>query len=153
MIPRRKGLNHRALNPHQRATQYTQEIVNAMIRARDEGKPCVSCGKPRKLYAGHFRVSTYGRTRYHPMNLHGQCNDCNGYNGGRTFEYGKALDRMYGHGAADFLEVLSRPIEQWSTEELGTLRAAARRGAKVYEQMYYELRPHHRFMSSAFGQQ
>ena len=61
-----------------------------------------------------------------------------------TYEYSVALDEKYGGGTALFLERLSRTIEPWSIEELGTLRSAARMGARVYEQVYWQTRPKHR---------
>jgi hypothetical protein len=135
----------RPQNEHQKAIQNTQRVVNAMIRERDAGLPCISCGKMNRLYAGHFRVSTLGRTRFHPTNLNGQCNDCNAYNGGRTYEYAIALDLKFGSGWAEFLYKLSQKIEPWETEELEQLRSAARMGPRAYQQLYFELRPTHFF--------
>jgi hypothetical protein len=114
-----------------------------MIRERDAGKPCVSCGEYRTLEAGHFRTSTHGTTRFHPWNLNGQCATCNRYSGGVTYEYGVELDERWGKGTAAFLEKLSRAVEPWSEDELMVLRDAARRGYRVYEQIYFELRPKH----------
>jgi Xaa-Pro aminopeptidase len=133
----------RPLNEHQRSLKYTQETVNAMIRERDLGKPCVTCEGMHKPFAGHFCTSTNAATRFHPWNLHGQCNSCNSFNGGMTYEHGKAIDRMYGEGWADFLKTLARAPEIWTTQELEQLRSAARMGARAYEQLYFELRPKH----------
>lgn len=131
-------------NEHQAAMEPTQRAVNAMIRARDEGKPCVSCGSTTgRLEAGHFRTSTHGTTRFHPMNLSGQCGQCNRYAGGRTYEYAIELDRRFGAGWAAFLERLSRTIEPWETNELSLLRDASRKGYRVYKAIYFQLRPHH----------
>jgi hypothetical protein len=118
--------------------------IHKMIRERDAGLPCVSCGEVRTLEAGHFRVSTLSATNYHPMNLNGQCRSCNGFNGGKTYEYGIELDKRWGEGTAAFLAKLSRTSDPWSIEDLGTLKAAARHGARVYTQCYFELRPAHR---------
>jgi hypothetical protein len=84
-------------------------------------------------------------TRYHPWNLAKQNRRCNRYDGGR-FEFGAAIDRQYGRGTAAFLERLSRKIKPWTTEELGTLRAAAKMGFQTFEQTYFMLRPHHRLV-------
>jgi hypothetical protein len=82
-------------------------------------------------------------SRFHPWNLNGQCATDNRYAGAKTYEYGVALEKKYGKGTGAFLERLSRRIEPWSTEELGTLRDAARRGSRVFEITYRLLRPHH----------
>jgi hypothetical protein len=115
-----------------------------MIRERDSGLPCVSCGNLRTLAAGYFRTSTHGTTRFHPFNLSGQCATCNRYSGGVTYEYSLELDLRFGQGTALFLKKLSDTIEPWTTTELDQLRAAARMGYPVYVQLYFELRPHHR---------
>jgi Bacteriophage Lambda NinG protein len=127
----------------QRVRSNTQRVVNAMIRERDAGQTCISCGKFRTLEAGHFRTSTHGTTRFHPWNLNGQCASCNRFAGGVTYEYSVTLDKKFGKGTAAFLERLSRKIEPWSVTELDQLRAAARYGYPVYLQVYRELRPHH----------
>ncbi len=106
---------------HQEGIQATHVAVNAMIRVRDEGKPCVSCGNVRKLEAGHFRISNHGTTRFYPMNLSGQCATCNRFAGGVTYEYSVGLDRRFGAGWAAFLDKLSQTIEPWETRELDQL--------------------------------
>jgi hypothetical protein len=94
-IKRNEGKKWRthSRSKHQDGIQATQVAVNAMIRARDEGKPCVSCGNMRKLEAGHFRISNHGTKRFHPMNLSGQRATCNRFAGGVTYEYSIELDR------------------------------------------------------------
>ena len=133
----------RPLDEHQKALNRTQVVVNKMIRERDAGLPCVSCGNLRTLEAGHFRTSTHGTTRFHPFNLSGQCATCNRYSGGVTYEYGLELDRRFGAGWAAFLQRLSDKIEPWTSEEFEQLRSAARMGPRAYQQLYFELRPHH----------
>jgi hypothetical protein len=128
---------------HQKAIAATQTAVNKMIRERDFGLLCISCKGLYDLEAGHFRVSTHGITRFHPWNINGQCARCNRYAGSMSYEYSIGLDRKWGRGAAAFLERLSRAVEPWSVEELGTLRDAARRGWQVYGQTYFMLRPLH----------
>jgi hypothetical protein len=71
----------------------------------------------------------------------------------KGFPYGIAIDKKYGKGTALFLYRLAHPLhkkdqiapkESFTEIELNTLKDAARRGSKVYEAIYYELRPHHR---------
>jgi hypothetical protein len=61
------------------------------------------------------------------------------------FEYGLALDDLYGPGTALFLKKLSEQIEPWTINELQQLRSAARMGTRPYTQLYFELRPQHQF--------
>jgi hypothetical protein len=149
-LKRRKGLHSISSNPRQKELRNTQDAVNKMIRERD-ARPeseggfgiCITCGNYLKLEAGHFRISENESTRFHPYNLNGQCASCNRFAGGMTYEHGKAIDEKYGKGTAEFLEKLSRKEEPWTIEELGTLKAAARMGRRVYEQTYFMLRPNH----------
>jgi len=61
-----------------------------------------------------------------------------------TYEHAIAIDRIHGKGWATFLEKLARKPEIWTVEELEQLRSAGRMGPRVYEQLYFELRPDHR---------
>jgi hypothetical protein len=134
----------RPLNEHQKALKTTQTVVNKMIRERDAGKACITCDSMKASSAGHFRTSTNNTTRYHPWNLHLQCRSCNEFNGGMTYEHGKAIDKKYGRGTSTFLEKLARTNSLWTSEELEQLRSAARMGDRAYEQFYFEVRPAHR---------
>ena len=65
-----------------------------MVRERDAGLPCITSAEIRNLDAGHFRsVDSSPDLRFHPWNINGQCSADNGYNGGMSYEYGKALDK------------------------------------------------------------
>lgn len=56
----------------------TTKIFNAYIRKRDEGKPCISCGRYVPLQAGHFySANMYPTLRFDEDNVHGQCMQCN----------------------------------------------------------------------------
>jgi hypothetical protein len=57
--------------------------------------------------------------------------------------YRENIDRKWGKGRAGFLYRLSQKIEPRTTVELGTLVDAARRGWRVYNAVYRELRPQH----------
>ena len=58
--------------------QDLQTVFNKYIRLRDEGKPCVSCGKHKKLQAGHyFSVKMCDAFRFDERNVHGECAGCN----------------------------------------------------------------------------
>jgi hypothetical protein len=125
----------RPLDSHQKALQTTQTAVSKMIRERDSGLACVTCGSMKASSAGHFRTSTNAATRFHPFNIHIQCRSCNEFNGGMTYEHALAIDRIHGKGWAVFLEKLARKPEIWTIQELQQLRSAARMGDRVPRQI------------------
>ena len=58
-----------------------QRVFNKWIRKRDEGKPCINCGKYRTLQAGHlYPTSTHSWLRFDEENTNGECKQCNYYN-------------------------------------------------------------------------
>lgn len=142
----RKGLHRVGSTDRQRAVHYTDVAVSQMIHVRDKDEGCITCGaKDRQMDNGHFRRRENMSTRFHPLNCNLQCTKENRFEGGKTFEYGLALDKKYGKGCALFLEKLSRKIEHWTETELDQLKSAAKMGHQIYTQTYYELRPLHRF--------
>ena len=68
------------------------------IRTRDKGKNCITCPNPLtgKYDAGHFMNGTNSYTKFMEKNIHGQCVNCNQYNGGREREYEHVLIAKYG---------------------------------------------------------
>jgi hypothetical protein len=74
-----------------------QTAFNAYIRARDVGKPCISCDKPldggaNTFDAGHYRsVGSAPHMRYVEDQVHGQCKKCNRHLSGNAVEYRKRL--------------------------------------------------------------
>lgn len=86
--------------------------LHAYVRARDEGKPCISCdtilaktGKPGGDYdAGHFR--SVGSAKHLEMdlrNVHGQCKRCNNHKSGNVIEYERRLRARCGDRMVDDL--------------------------------------------------
>lgn len=83
-----------------------QRIFNAWIRRRDEGQPCINCGKYRKLQAGHFYpTSTHSWLRFDEDNTNGECLQCNFYNSqSHAFGYRVNLIKKIGQERFDALE-------------------------------------------------
>lgn len=93
-----------------------QMAFNAFIRARDEGLPCVSCGRPEAEVeaaqgwktggawdCGHFlSVGSHPALRYTETNAARQCKSCNGGAGNFT--------RKNWQTASDYREELIRRI-------------------------------------------
>jgi hypothetical protein len=112
-----------------------------MIRERDAGLPCISCGRLVPLDAGHFiSVREAPGLRFQPWNINGQCRHENGYKGGRTWEYGRGLDLKYGEETAEFLKALLKTANI-SLDDLLYLTDAARHAFNVYFQAYRERFP------------
>jgi hypothetical protein len=121
-------------SPQQAGIPQTDDAVSLMIRERDEKDPCIVCGELKNKYdCGHFQEREHMSTRFHPCNLNKECVGCNrhdysGYGKDKSFEYGMAIDKKYGAGAAVFLYSLSRQHDSWTANELSQLRSAARIG-------------------------
>lgn len=73
-----------------------QVLFNRFIRTRDEGKPCISCGRHETLQAGHFySVRMYDGLRFNEDNVAGECCKCNGFDDMHLLSYAANLiDRI-----------------------------------------------------------
>ena len=91
-----------------------RKYYNAWVRARDEGKECISCdtilintGKPGGDYdAGHCRsVGSAKHLEFDERNVHGQCKHCNSSKGlgGNYHAYRAKLPSRIGQDAFDSL--------------------------------------------------
>jgi hypothetical protein len=86
--------------------------LHAYIRARDEGKSCISCdtilvklGRVGGDYdAGHFRsVGSAKHMEFVENNIHGQCKHCNDFLKGNQLEYERRLRIRKGDAFVDEL--------------------------------------------------
>lgn len=86
-----------------------QVKFNAFIRKRDEGKPCINCGKYKKLQAGHFfPTSTHPHLRFNEDNVHGEDLQCNYYNSqSHSYGYRVNLIKRIGQERFNALEFLA----------------------------------------------
>jgi endogenous inhibitor of DNA gyrase (YacG/DUF329 family) len=115
----------------------TQGDCNAYIRLRDEGKPCISCGKPIRLKrnAGHYlSVGSHPELRFNEFNINLQDERCNSYLSGNSVEYRKGLIERYGIKIVEWLEGPHQP-KHYSIDELERLRAEFRAKAKALKAM------------------
>lgn len=109
-----------------------QAAFNAMIRERDHGKPCISCGSTpsnaglitgSRWDAGHYRsVGACPELRFEPLNCHAQCVKCNRDLSGNTVEYRIRLLGRIGRESVEWLEG-KHPSRKYTTEELVRLKA------------------------------
>ena len=86
-----------------------QAAVNAYIRARDAGKPCISCGKPddgsHQIHASHYRsVGGHPELRFCELNIWASCSVCNNYLSGNLVPFRAALIAKIGLDKVEFLE-------------------------------------------------
>jgi len=93
----------KALETYPQLVKKAQTAFNAFIRARDAGKPCISCGAylPGAQVGGgadcgHYRsVGSAPHMRFVEDNAAGQCKKCNQYLSGNHVDYRKGLiDRV-----------------------------------------------------------
>jgi hypothetical protein len=117
-----------------------QQAFNAFIRARDERKPCVSCGstteasglKGGRRDAGHYRsTGSAPHMRFHLLNCHAQCKRCNRDLSGNPVEYRKALVERYGEDRVAELEHDNRS-PQYRIEDLKRIKSIFRKRARLY---------------------
>lgn len=119
-------------------TKKAQAAFNAFIRARDKGKPCISCGAPlghapNSYDAGHYRsVGSASHLRFDENNVHGQCKKCNRYLSGNAVAYRAGLIERVGIDEVERLERDNTP-RKWSKDELREL-------AEKYKEKNKELR-------------
>jgi len=115
----------------------TQAAVNKLCRLLDQGRPCISCGRPdeggKKVNAGHYksRGSNSG-LRYSLINLHQQCVVCNLHLSGNVEGYRKGLVNRYGQAMLDYLDNAPR-LRDWTADELRQIAKEARAEIKRLE--------------------
>jgi uncharacterized CHY-type Zn-finger protein len=89
-----------------------QKAFNKFIRARDAGKPCISCGKPLQAATvggafdcGHYRsVGSAVHMRFVEDNAHGQCKHCNRHLAGNHVAYRAGLIERIGLHSVELIE-------------------------------------------------
>ncbi|WP_083294566.1 recombination protein NinG [Burkholderia plantarii] len=96
-----------------------QGAFNAWVRARDAGKPCISCGRLHHgaLHAGHYRsVGSEPALRFEPHNVHLQCAPCNTHLSGNLIPYRINLIKKIGIERVEWLEGPHEPKKLSITE-------------------------------------
>jgi len=111
-------------------TKEAQIAFNAYIRHRDNGKPCICCGKPLGTQqigggfdAGHYRsIGSAPHLRFDERNCHGQQKQCNRYGAGRAVDYRIGLIARIGIEAVEDLEADQTP-RKYTIEALKAIKA------------------------------
>jgi hypothetical protein len=97
-----------------------QKKVNAYIRQRDAGQPCISCGRDcGPAQCGHYIAQgSSGALRYNFDNLNLQGAGCNLYKHGNLIDYRIGLVKKIGLKRVEYLEEHRHDIKKWTREEL-----------------------------------
>jgi len=111
-------------------TKEAQIAFNAFIRTRDNGKPCICCGKPLGAQqigggfdAGHYRsIGSAPHLRFDERNVHGQQKQCNRYGAGRAVDYRIGLIARIGLEAVESLEADQTP-KKYTIAELRAIKS------------------------------
>ena len=134
-VKQAKGYGHWA--------KVTQKDFNLLIRTRDKGLACPSCGKHEHDLstssfgsvwdAGHFKsVGAHPELRFNTHNVHGQCRDCNGFKGGNIDGYREGLKTRYGQWILDYLDG-SNEAKNYTIADLERGRKIIRKAIKRIE--------------------
>jgi hypothetical protein len=131
---RRDGLE--AIKSREEWIKSAQTAFNAWIRARDDGLPCVSCGRldMKKRNAGHFMpTSTRPSLRFEPMNVHLQDEYCNTFLHGNLVNYRIELVKRIGIEKVEWLESDNHPVKKWTIDELKEITKTYRQKLKEFK--------------------
>jgi hypothetical protein len=108
------------------------------IRRRDADAngncKCFTCGFTahwKRFDCGHGIGRQHKATKYHEQNNHAQCKRCNAFEGGKREVYKAEVDRRYGAGTWDKLEVLARTTCKRGPFEIGVMTEYYKRKNKV----------------------
>ena len=131
---------HKQTNGIFTALKTTKSQVHTMIRLRDEGKPCISCGCQwsKDFHAGHcFASGDYFSIRFDFDNIHGQCIGCNLMKDGNESSYHLRLPKRIGNERyqklVDSAANDKKQAKHWTKDELTDIRKEARLKIKALE--------------------
>jgi len=104
-----------------------QTACNAYIRQRDILDGCISCNKPStwsgQWHASHYRPSgNCSPLRFHPLNIHKACSECNNFKSGNLSEFRIKLIGKIGLEMVEFLESQNQPY-QWDIDDINEVKA------------------------------
>jgi len=95
------------IKPRSQWLKEAQVVFNKFIRSRDDGLPCVSCGRfhEGQWHAGHYRtVGSAPELRFNELNCWRQCSACNNYLSGNIINYRRTLVERIGLEKVEWLE-------------------------------------------------
>lgn len=103
-----------------------QKIFNLYIRVRDLNMDCISCNKQlndiRYFHAGHYySAGHHANVRFNPLNVHGQCIECNMHLHGNLIKYRPKLEAKIGSTNIAVLDDIAYTTKKWDKSELNKL--------------------------------
>jgi hypothetical protein len=129
----------RALETIPELIRAAQKEFNAWVRARDEGEPCICCGRRAddknlltgsRWDAGHYRsTGSASHLRFNEDNCHRQLVSCNRHGAGRAVDYRIGLIKRIGLERVEALES-NNAVHKWTAEELRAIRDKYRAKAR-----------------------
>lgn len=112
----------------QKLIRKMDEIFSLFIRLRDSNDKgickCITSGDYfhyTECDAGHFITRDNMATRWEEKNVNAQGRQDNRFLSGKQFEHGKAIDRKWGEGTADFLLLKSKHPCHFADYEIETM--------------------------------
>lgn len=112
------------------------------IRLRDSDEhgycKCFTCGLVRhwkQMDAGHGIGRQHKATKYHEQNVHAQDKRCNGFEGGMRERYKEEVDKRYGEGTWNKLEVMARGVCKRGQFEIDVMTKYYRNKAEELKRM------------------
>jgi hypothetical protein len=102
-----------------------QKVFNKYIRLRDEGKPCISCGRALKnnVNASHYyNANNHWSVRFHEDNVHSSCINCNQHLHGNLIGYREGLIDRIGIERVNNLSSIAKQTRKYTISELKELR-------------------------------
>lgn len=118
------------------ALKTTKTVVHKMVRLRDKGKPCISCGCQWNdgFEAGHCYPTKFRSIRFWFYNINGQCFKCNNFEDGNQDNYLLNLPERIGQERFDELQRLAKEDRKfnkhWTKDELSEIRKEAKKKIK-----------------------
>lgn len=119
-----------AMKTKPQLTREAQKAFNEFIRLRDEGRPCICCGRTTldnhltgsSWDAGHYRsTGAAPHLRFNEDNCHRQLVQCNRHGAGRAVDYRLGLAKRIGIERVEALEADNTP-RHWTHDELREIR-------------------------------
>lgn len=104
------------------------KIFSIYVRLRDADKngvcKCITCNKRlhwSNMQCGHGHGRQFWGTKYHEKNNHAQCVSCNGFKEGQKDKYKAEVDKRYGKGTWEMLELKNKGAKTLSQFEVDQL--------------------------------
>lgn len=113
-----------------------QAAFNQWVRLRDDGLPCISCGRHHEgqYHAGHYRtVGANPELRFEPLNVHKQCAPCNNHKSGDIVNYRINLVHRIGADGVAFIEG-PHDAKRYTIDDLKAIKAEYRAKIKALKE-------------------